>query len=706
MRGGVTSGVVYPWAVCELARQHRLVSVGGTSAGAIAAGVAAAAEHARDGGRTGRGGFGVLAELPGRLAAVRGGRSRLETLFSPEPGTAPLLRLLLAVLAAREAGPGRSARALAWLRALGTGAAAAACAPGGWWRVLLGVVPGVLVLVALLLVVPVPDPGGRSDGAAPVVGEVVLAVLGVLLVVAGGLVGAALVHLRALRVAVPGNLYGVCSGMPARTSSGDEDELVLTPWLTDLLDETAGLPPGEGPLLLGHLWAGPGRPAPRGLAEPPADAAVDLRVVTTSVTHGRPVHLPRPGAGSRASGDGADDGLPALYLDPVELRRLLPERVVAHLEAHPPPLPVDPVERLVRRARDAAARPLVPLPAASDLPVVLVVRMSLSYPLLVSAVPLHALDEADLGPLREAARGVLAERRRDQPGPDEPGLAEQDADGRGAVEVEAVLARLARRPRTRRVWFTDGGISSNFPIHLFDRAAPRRPTFGVTLRSRRAGDGPVPDPLDPGRPGRADDALAPVVHPLDPRDGGPASTWAFARAVLATMQDWTDTAALPLPGFRDRIAQVDVDPRDGGLDLRMPPEAIARLAESGRLAGAALAERFTTRGPDGWTGWERHRWTRLRANLPLLEGAAGEVVAALDPGTAAEGERDLRDLLRLPVDEAPLLPWTGRAQRRRAQHAVGGLLEASPVGVAADERLDAGAPQPPLDLRYSPRGGG
>ena len=37
MKGGITSGVVYPHAICELARAFRLVSIGGTSAGATAA---------------------------------------------------------------------------------------------------------------------------------------------------------------------------------------------------------------------------------------------------------------------------------------------------------------------------------------------------------------------------------------------------------------------------------------------------------------------------------------------------------------------------------------------------------------------------------------------------------------------------------------------------------------------------------------------
>ena len=42
MKGGITSGVIYPRAVCQLAATRRLRNVGGTSAGAIAAAGAAA----------------------------------------------------------------------------------------------------------------------------------------------------------------------------------------------------------------------------------------------------------------------------------------------------------------------------------------------------------------------------------------------------------------------------------------------------------------------------------------------------------------------------------------------------------------------------------------------------------------------------------------------------------------------------------------
>src|SRR3954464_9746176 len=43
MKGGVTSGIVYPNAVLELAKRYRFKNIGGTSAGAIVAAVTAAA---------------------------------------------------------------------------------------------------------------------------------------------------------------------------------------------------------------------------------------------------------------------------------------------------------------------------------------------------------------------------------------------------------------------------------------------------------------------------------------------------------------------------------------------------------------------------------------------------------------------------------------------------------------------------------------
>src|SRR5687767_14961765 len=61
MKGGITSGVIYPYAVCEIAKTYRFRNIGGTSAGAIGSVFAAAAEYGR---HSATGGFKRLAELP------------------------------------------------------------------------------------------------------------------------------------------------------------------------------------------------------------------------------------------------------------------------------------------------------------------------------------------------------------------------------------------------------------------------------------------------------------------------------------------------------------------------------------------------------------------------------------------------------------------------------------------------------------------
>lgn len=88
MKGGVTSGIVYPYAILELAQRYRFRSIGGTSAGAIAASLAAAAEYSRSV-RGDPAGFVRLQrhcdELPERMAS----------LFQPEPRYRRLFAFLL-----------------------------------------------------------------------------------------------------------------------------------------------------------------------------------------------------------------------------------------------------------------------------------------------------------------------------------------------------------------------------------------------------------------------------------------------------------------------------------------------------------------------------------------------------------------------------------------------------------------------------------
>src|SRR5262249_45690811 len=122
---------------------------------------------------------------------------------------------------------------------------------------------------------------------------------------------------------------------------------------------------------------------------------------------------------------------------PGELRRVLPERIVQAMVQTAPP-EKDPV-LLAALNKEGLLR----LPASDDLPVAFIARLSLSFPLLVSAVPLWTRD--------------YTLRRNQASKPD-------------------------YAPFFERCWFSDGGIGSNFPVHFFDSGFPRWPTFAINLR--------------------------------------------------------------------------------------------------------------------------------------------------------------------------------------------------------------------------------
>src|SRR5262249_24133727 len=143
----------------------------------------------------------------------------------------------------------------------------------------------------------------------------------------------------------------------------------LTPWLTALLNETAGLPPKE-PLTFAHLWAGPDGDA-AAPPEDPEDRRLQLAMMTTNLVNRRAHQLPWDNR--------------EWFFDPDEFRARFPAEVVEWMVAHPP---ADLDDSEEARAQRESALPRVPLPAAADLPVVVATRMSLSFPVLLSAVPL------------------------------------------------------------------------------------------------------------------------------------------------------------------------------------------------------------------------------------------------------------------------------------------------------------------------------
>ena len=355
--------------------------------------------------------------------------------------------------------------------------------------------------------------------------------------------------------------------------------------------------------------------------------------MTTNVTHRRPERMPWTHH--------------QLLFDPDELRRLFPERIVAWLETHPPPIAEGREGERRRRTLDALA-PLRPLPDPDDLPVVVAARMSLSFPLLISAVPLHALDLT-----RERTREALA-----------------------AVEKGDTPAHPLEAPVC---WFSDGGITSNFPVHFFDTPLPTRPTFAIDL-----------DGFHPDHPRVADEAknvylpssnaggLLDTWHRLDPTPGL-GSVSGFLGGIVRTMQNHVDAALTHQPGYRDRIVHVHVAHDEGGMNLAMPPEVIEALTHRGQAAGRALVERFAeTPGTAAGLSWDNHRWVRYRSALTAIAVAARAVRAGVAHafGRRALLRRARRPACRPRTGGLPARVGGAARARRRAHRAARGRRRA------------------------------
>jgi hypothetical protein len=594
MKGGITSGVVYPEALSEIGASYRFRGVGGASAGAIGAAIGAAAEFGRS-----SGGFARMAAIPGQL-----GDGRLAALFQPQASTRPLLRLMLAATGhdrpgAQRTGPGRYAALFLALLAAFPLASLAGLAPGA---TLAGY--------------------GAVSGGAP---GILLIIAGVLLAIGGLVVAVGLRVTSKLTVDVPANLFGICRGLGA-----DSDHPGFTDWLADQIDAVAGLPPEARPLRFGQLWTGDTHPADADGADvDPADRHIDLRMISTCLSQGRPYELPWQAR--------------TFFYDPQTWRTLFPGHVVDAMLAAPPSAP-RPGEgdadewRWEERVAAAHSPALVRFPAPAFLPVIVATRMSLSFPLLISALPLWTINRSSAG-TRQATQGFRN------------AAANRTAPATGGLEFS-------------RLWFTDGGLCSNFPVHLFDAALASRPTFAINLGPFPPGAAPSQDQTQNVEYARSNRSLPPPYFEIPERGFG--AVGGFASAAINTARNWQDSSHLDFPGFRDRIVRVLQTKYEGGLNLYMDGPTIGGLADRGRTAGKVMVEQFTQpRYPAGAptaTGWDNHRWVRYRALLSCLPAwlqsyAGGRQVLDTDPALPPSyqltaGGRQLAHDLAAALDQA------------------------------------------------------
>jgi len=584
MKGGITSGVVYPLAIVELARKYSFKNIGGTSAGAIAAAFTAAAELRSRGG--GDEGFAALAALPQVL------QSRLLSLFQPSRAARPAFRVLLAAVGR---GPG-------WAKA---GFALLVLVRAHFLAATVGAAFGFGLIEGLLEIV-------HADPSATVAWS-----LRAIAMVTGAFGLAAAAFLWGTPRALTDNFFGLCSGL---RQGRDE---ALTEWLTRNLNEVAGKGPLDTPLTFGELWRGQVGLRPEGEAvPPPGEREINLEVVTCNLTHSRPYRIPFE---SRA-----------FHFKPAELRRLFPGPLVEFMKEHAAPAKFYPC------AEDSPWR----LPVPADLPVVVAVRLSLSFPLLLSAVPLYAVDWG---------------RATNQEGRDE-----------GPLEYE-------------RCWFSDGGIGSNFPIHFFDALLPRRPTFGLNLR---------PFPL--GRQADHKDQSKNVHYPLTaqseviPDWNRFSGLVGFLRAIVETMQNWVDRTQMKLPGYHDRVVHIEFEEKEGGLNLEMPSPVIEELAKRGAVAGKLLAEDFN---------WDHHRWTRYRTAFSELQ----EVLDGMSQAWTDESGPAGNGFGAFLEGRDPAVPPYVLARGRRALELARDFVGLGPAWRAAEVNFRSGAPRPDPELKVRPR---
>jgi predicted acylesterase/phospholipase RssA len=618
MKGGITSGVVYPHAVCDLAETYRFRNVGGTSAGAIAAAATAAAEYGR-----GKGGFSKLAGLPAWIGAGK----NLQNLFQPQRSTRRLYSVLIAKV---ESGWAKAAWTALWRH---------------WPAAIAGALPG-LALAAFVLA---GDHQGASDALvwATAVAGGLLALIGLVLGVAAHLA-------RQVTHAVPDNKFGICSGGPGSSRGGAKP---LAPWLTDLLNDTAGLP-AEEPLTFGHLRAGPekSRTEQPGEFEEPH---LELAMMTTNLVNRRAHQLPWV---SRE-----------WFFNPDEFRQLFPPEVVDWMLAHPQQSPpVGSAEAQDSRMRRALFPELSPMPAPEDLPVVVATRMSLSFPVLLSAVPLWNIDMTD------PENAVLGDWYR-----------WARSNGVNWDPLESDISRWPKRgqpetrPEAEPCWFSDGGISSNFPVHFFDHLVPRWPTFAINLR---------PFPL--GRE-RDDDDQAENIEMAKANSDGIREWWyrlpqrpkglglwdtrlfSFLLSAVRTMQNRADEAQMRAPGYRDRVAHVNMSEDEGGMNLTMPRERIEALTERGQIAAERLRLAYTPPDEDGQKiTWDNHRWVRLRSSLGVLEQLHERFADGYSKPVENVGERTYADLLD-PDKLPPSYKWKSGEQARLARDEANAILVAA-----------------------------
>lgn len=303
--------------------------------------------------------------------------------------------------------------------------------------------------------------------------------------------------------------------------------------------------------------------------------------------------------------------------------------------------------------------------------------------------------------------------------------------------------RENRRGELIELWLADGGITSNFPIYLFDSPLPTRPTFCLNLvyagevleeeLRQEEGRSALPDATAAEGAARPQDLIfmprsnydRVLLHkPLAPEPAHSALA-ALVGRVVSTARLWGDNEAMNMPGYRDRIVHIRMREHEGGFNLDMGKEVIDDLTERGQAAGRILAERFrpgAQSDPEDpqrplRLNWSNHRFLRFRTFMAGLEVAGRRFAANWAKDRAAP--QSLSAMLQKAYQEADLQSFPQyfgyRFRReeqadfaRKATEAFLDLMQGWTTGSQPDLGFDPGgrAPRPKPGLRLRPAADG
>ncbi len=353
------------------------------------------------------------------------------------------------------------------------------------------------------------------------------------------------------------NYWGLCTGIEGVSPVKGEKRKAVTQWLHNVIQECSGLN-NKKPLTFGDLEI------------EDSQHKITLRMVTTNISENKPYLLP------------FDNHY--FIFERNEFNKLFPQELVDYM--------IDILEVKQKEEYEQNNTFKLPkiknpegkeyhfLPVGKNMPVLVATRMSMSFPILFSMIPLYSIKASP--------------------------------KYKTIIEEKDLLLNL----------FTDGGICSNFPIHFFDALVPSYPTFGIDLVTKQDTDqfSFIPSNINP---------QSYIIPPIDTNDleksiylSKPSHIPSSVRyelknlvdivikGIFPTAQNYRDTMQSGLPSYRERIVKIYLKEEEGGLNLNMSAKEIKNLQKKGHQAGKKLAKEFQ---------FKHHQWVRVKMMMGLLE---------------------------------------------------------------------------------------